>query len=115
MQMGPDPRAQSEADVGEEVVRFKQHIEASQPSADSHSTTAHPPVNEESPCGPLLSCRMDPQQGRDGRRQGSVWLEGTKGDQRLRLCMNRASETRLAPTQEAHWGKLRPLSAAGMN
>ena len=62
--MGPGPRAQSEADVGEEVVRFKQHIEANQPSADSHSITAHSKRGESMGTPPVLQNGPTTRQGR---------------------------------------------------
>lgn len=112
MQMGPHPRAESEVDVGEEVVRFKPHLEANQPSAAGHSTTAQPPVNEESPVDPSCPAEWIHSKAGMAEARGSAWLEGTKGDGHPRLWTNRAREAARA-RREAHWMTLGPLSAAG--
>lgn len=77
MQTGPHPRAESEGDAGEEVVRFRPHLEANQPPAAGPSTTAQPPGNEESPVDPSCPAEwIHSKAGMAGAR-GSAWLEGT--------------------------------------
>lgn len=78
MQMGPHPRAESEVDVGEEVVRFKPHLEANQPSAAGHSTTAQPPVNEESPVDPSCPAEWIHSKAGMAEARGSAWLKAQK-------------------------------------
>lgn len=112
MQMGPHPRAESEVDVGEEVVRFKPHREANQPSAAGHSTTAQPPVNEQSPVEPSCPAEWIHSKAAMAEARGSAWLEGT-GRRAPEAVDEHSTRGNTGPAREAHWRTLGPLSAAG--
>ena len=91
MQMGPHPRAESEGDVGEEVVRVKPQLEANQPLLPAPPPQlSHQETRRVQWTPPVLQNGSTARQGRQGPGGAPGWK--VQGDRHLRLWPNRALE-----------------------